>query len=176
MVGQRAIQLRVVCAFLCPLPFLAPLARSATARSSEVRSQKSEVDWIAAFIGIPALFLLLPVRLFEIATPEWRPLGWIHAASVATLTLLYLWCVGGKRMGPPLRVPSGIFFRRSAMANSSGSSHHSGTDAHGRPCRRRNSDAPWNSCPSRGQPDSREHRARRRKRSVQRHPFIANSH
>jgi hypothetical protein len=76
-------------------------------------------------------------------------------------------------MGPPLRVPSGIFFRRCAMADSSGSSHHSGADAHGRPRRRRNSDAPWNSCPSRGQPDSREHRARRRKRSVQRDPFIA---
>ena len=62
----------------------------------EVRSQKLEVRsrLVAAFIGIPALFLLLPVRLFEIATPEWRPLGWIHAASVATLTLLYLWCVG----------------------------------------------------------------------------------
>ena len=76
-------------------------------------------------------------------------------------------------MGPPLRVPSGIFFRRSAMANSSGSSRHSGADAYGRRRRGRNSDAPWNSCPGRGQPDSREHRARRRKRSVQWHPFIA---
>jgi exosortase len=62
----------------------------------EVRSQKLEVRsrLVAAVIGISALFLLLPVRLFEIATPEWRPLGWIHAVSVATLTLLYLWCVG----------------------------------------------------------------------------------
>jgi exosortase len=63
----------------------------------EVRSQKLEVRsrLVAAFIGIPALFLLLPVRLFEIATPEWRPLGWIHAASVATLTLLLIWYAGG---------------------------------------------------------------------------------
>ena len=63
----------------------------------EIPNSKSQVPnkWIAAFIGIAALFLLLPVRLFEIASPEWRPLGWIHAASVATLTLLYLWCVGG---------------------------------------------------------------------------------
>jgi exosortase len=62
----------------------------------EIPNSKSQArhNWIAAFIGIPALFLLLPVRLFEIATPEWRPLGWIHAASVATLTLLYLWCIG----------------------------------------------------------------------------------
>jgi hypothetical protein len=56
----------------------------------EIPNSKSHAhhNWIAAFIGISALFLLLPVRLFEIATPEWRPLGWIHAASVATLTLL----------------------------------------------------------------------------------------
>jgi len=64
----------------------------------EIPNPKSQArqNWIAAFIGIPALFLLLPVRLFEIASPEWRLLGWIHASSVATLTLLYVWCVGGK--------------------------------------------------------------------------------
>jgi exosortase len=56
--------------------------------------RKPLLAWI--FIGLPALFLLLPVRLFEIGTPEWRPLGWIHTASVAALTLLYIWSVGGK--------------------------------------------------------------------------------
>ena len=78
----------------------------------EVRSQKSEVRsrLVAAFIGIPALFLLLPVRLFEIATPEWRPLSWIHAASVATLTLLYLWCVGGKPWVRHFAFPVAFFF------------------------------------------------------------------
>ena len=78
----------------------------------EVRSQKSEVRsrLVAAFIGIPALFLLLPVRLFEIATPEWRLLGWIHAASVATLTLLYLWCVGGKPWVRHFAFPVAFFF------------------------------------------------------------------
>jgi exosortase len=78
----------------------------------EVKSQKSEVRsrWIAALIGIPALFLLLPVRLFEIATPEWRPLGWIHALSVAALTLLYLWCVGGKRWVRHFAFPVAFFF------------------------------------------------------------------
>jgi exosortase len=50
--------------------------------------------WI--FIGVPALLLLLPVRLFEIANPEWRPLAWINAVLVVTLTLLYLWYVGGR--------------------------------------------------------------------------------
>jgi exosortase len=64
----------------------------------EIRNQKYEVRSrvVVAFISIPALFLILPVRLFEVATPEWRPLSWVHAGSVVTLTLLYLWRVGGK--------------------------------------------------------------------------------
>src|SRR5216117_4203648 len=49
----------------------------------------------AALLAIPPLLLLLPVRLFEIANPEWRPLAWIHAAAVVTLTLLLIWCAGG---------------------------------------------------------------------------------
>ena len=61
-------------------------------------------------IGLAALFLLLPVRLFEIASPEWRPLGWIHAAAVATLTLLYLWCVGGKPWVRHFAFPVAFFF------------------------------------------------------------------
>ncbi len=73
----------------------------------EVRGQRSVV---ALVIGITALFLLLPVRLFEIASPEWRPLGWIHAASVATLTLLYLWCVGGKPWVRHFAFPVAFFF------------------------------------------------------------------
>ena len=73
-------------------------------------SKSAANNWIAAFIGIAALFLLLPVRLFEIASPEWRPLGWIHAASVATLTLLYLWCVGGKPWVRHFAFPVAFFF------------------------------------------------------------------
>jgi exosortase len=40
--------------------------------------------------------VLLPVRLFEIANPEWRLLAWIHTAAVVTLTLLLMWCAGGR--------------------------------------------------------------------------------
>jgi exosortase len=67
--------------------------------AGEVRGQKSEVrsqTLIAAAIAIISLFLLLPVRLFEIANPEWRLLAWIHALAVVTLTLLLLWWAGGK--------------------------------------------------------------------------------
>jgi exosortase len=51
---------------------------------------------IAALLSVPALLLLLPVRLFEIANPEWRPIAWLHTAAVVTLTLLYLWYLGGR--------------------------------------------------------------------------------
>ncbi len=47
-------------------------------------------------IGLISLFLLLPIRLFEIANPEWRLLAWAHALAVVTLTLLLLWWAGGE--------------------------------------------------------------------------------
>src|SRR5262252_4384859 len=65
----------------------------------EIRNRKSEIrkrQTIAAFLAIPVLLLFLPVRLFEIANPEWRLLAWIHAFSVVTLTLLLLWSAGGR--------------------------------------------------------------------------------
>jgi exosortase len=65
----------------------------------EIRNPKSEIrkrQTIAALLAIPALLLLLPVRLFEIANPEWRLLAWVHALVVVTLTLLFFWWAGGK--------------------------------------------------------------------------------
>src|SRR6266403_6053512 len=64
----------------------------------EIRSQKSEVrsrTLIASAIAIVSLLFLLPIRLFEIANPEWRLLAWVHAAGVMTLTLLLIWYAGG---------------------------------------------------------------------------------
>ena len=78
-----------------------------------IRGQKSEVrsrTLIVSAIAIVSLFLLLLVRLFEIANPEWRPLAWIHAASVATLTLLYLWCIGGRRWVRHFAFPVAFIF------------------------------------------------------------------
>jgi exosortase len=49
----------------------------------------------ALVIAIAALLLVLPVRVFEIANPEWRLLAWIHALAAVTLTLLLLWRAGG---------------------------------------------------------------------------------
>lgn len=42
------------------------------------------------------LLLLLPIRLFEIANPDWRPLSWLHALSVVGLTLLLITYGGGR--------------------------------------------------------------------------------
>src|SRR5437762_3330242 len=54
----------------------------------------------AIAISIVALVSLFPVRLFEIGNPDWRPLNWLHAIAVATITLVVLWSIGGK---PSLR-------------------------------------------------------------------------
>jgi len=71
----------------------------AKAAPAAVRGQTSEVrrhrELITAIIGLPALVLLLPLRVFEIGNQDWRPLGWIHAAVVVTITLLAVWAIGG---------------------------------------------------------------------------------
>lgn len=64
--------------------------------------------WIV--VAVPALFLLLPVRLFDVANPDWRVLGWAHTGMVATLTFLVLWSVGGKNWMTHFAFPVGFFF------------------------------------------------------------------
>ena len=80
------------------------------ARSSEVRSQKSEVVWLPHSSAFPRFFSFCRFVFLKSQRPEWRPLGWIHAASVATLTLLYLWCVGGKPWVRHFAFPVAFFF------------------------------------------------------------------
>src|SRR5438094_9952942 len=46
------------------------------------RTEIRKGQTVAALLAIAALLLLLPVRLFEIANPEWRLLAWVHAAAV----------------------------------------------------------------------------------------------
>ena len=60
-------------------------------RIAETGMQKVVALSIVAF----ALILLLPLRVFEIGNPDWRPLGWIHAGVVVTITLLAIWAIGG---------------------------------------------------------------------------------
>jgi exosortase len=62
---------------------------------AQVPNRKSQIsNSVALTMAFAALFLLLPVRLFEIANPEWRLLAWVHAAAVVVLTLLLIWWAG----------------------------------------------------------------------------------
>jgi len=89
-----------------------PKAVRLGARSLELGDQRSEVReqrtdnreqitenrkarGLAIVLGMSALLLLFPTRLFEIANPDWRPLSWLHATCVVTVTLAFLWSVGG---------------------------------------------------------------------------------
>ena len=65
--------------------------------AAEIPNPKSQIpNGGTIAIAITALLLLLPLRVFEIGNPDWRPLGWIHAAIVVTVTLLALWWAGGR--------------------------------------------------------------------------------
>lgn len=50
-----------------------------------------------ASIGVLLLLLLLPIRVVQEANPDWRPLNWVHAAVVVTLSLIPIALVGGWR-------------------------------------------------------------------------------
>jgi exosortase len=63
-------------------------------QNSKFKIQKRQA--IAALVVVPALLLLFPLRLFEIANPDWRPLGWLHAAIAVSVTLALIWKIGGK--------------------------------------------------------------------------------
>jgi exosortase len=41
-------------------------------------------------VVLSLVLLLLPIRLFEIANPDWRPLSWLHAFTVIGISLLII--------------------------------------------------------------------------------------
>src|SRR5438105_1897633 len=63
--------------------------------AAETPSSKLHAPSSAIALAIAALVLLFPIRLFEIGNPDWRPLNWLHALCVVTITLVFLWSVGG---------------------------------------------------------------------------------
>ena len=50
---------------------------------------------IAIALIVVAALLLLPLRVFEIGSADWRPLGWVHMAAAATITLSIFYLLGG---------------------------------------------------------------------------------
>src|SRR5205085_5000500 len=61
-------------------------------QTSNIKHQTS----VAIGLAVVALLLLFPLRVFELANPDWRPLSWIHAFAVVGLTLIYIWYIGGR--------------------------------------------------------------------------------
>jgi exosortase len=64
----------------------------------EDRGQRTGVrkaNLTAALIGVPLLLALFPLRLIEVANPDWRLLSWAHALIAVGLTLLLIWWMGG---------------------------------------------------------------------------------
>jgi exosortase len=51
---------------------------------------------IAIAIALGSLLLLLPIRLIEVANPDWRPISWLHTFVAVGLTLLLIWRIGGR--------------------------------------------------------------------------------
>ena len=46
-------------------------------------------------LALVGLVLLFPIRLAEVANPDWRLLSWIHGFIAVGLTLLLIWSLGG---------------------------------------------------------------------------------
>jgi exosortase len=62
----------------------------------EVRGQKSEIrKWVAVLLMVCAAVILLPLRVFEVASSDYRPLSWLHAFAVVTITLSIIYLIGG---------------------------------------------------------------------------------
>jgi exosortase len=62
----------------------------------EVSGQKSEIrKWVAVLLMVGAAVILLPLRVFEVASSDYRPLSWLHAFAVVTITLSIIYLIGG---------------------------------------------------------------------------------
>src|SRR3954467_11985114 len=54
---------------------------------TEDGGRRAIVKTTALLIATGALLLLLPIRLIEIANPDWRPISWIHTIVAVAVTL-----------------------------------------------------------------------------------------
>ena len=64
----------------------------APSRPNPRTAQRPSLQFATAIL---ALLLLLPLRLFEVGNPDWRPLGWLHALIAVGLILLLIHRIGG---------------------------------------------------------------------------------
>jgi exosortase len=71
------------------------------------RPWKSAPAWVLGLAAV-GMLLLVPLRLFEVANPEWRPLQWLHALIAVGVTLMLLWLIGGRRWVRNFAFPVGF--------------------------------------------------------------------
>ena len=64
-------------------------------RRKEEGGRRKREKLIGLVVAVIGLLLLLPIRVFELANPDWRPLAWLHTAIVVALTLWVIWTAGG---------------------------------------------------------------------------------
>jgi exosortase len=80
----------------CGIPVAAavPAARHPHLQATRLPLQETQ-NVVAIGIAIVALLTLFPIRLFEVANPDWRPLGWLHAFAVIAITFVVIYQIGG---------------------------------------------------------------------------------
>ena len=118
--------------------------------------------------AIIALAMIAPIRLFEYANPDWRPLSWVHALTVVGLTLMVIGYWGGQSSRAAFCFPGLFHPRGGPVADADRGPAGAMAHAHCRLRRDGNADAFRHSRATRGQPHPREQRRRRSERSVQR--------
>ncbi|HVF70725.1 MAG TPA: exosortase/archaeosortase family protein [Chthoniobacterales bacterium] len=87
-----------------------PAAHAARVQAPSSKLQSRTGIGVVIAAAILALLVLAPVRLFEVANPDWRPLGWVHAAAVAAITLIVIWWIGGMPWVRHFGFPVAFFF------------------------------------------------------------------
>lgn len=80
------------------VPFLVAglLLRRWLTATDRHRSPAIGNPWLLVLSAAFLIFLYLPTRLVEAATPEWRPLQWLLGIEVVAVTLYAVYLAGGK--------------------------------------------------------------------------------
>ena len=73
--------------------YLLSVNGSSDSAGAAPRTNNKKLITIGAII---ALAIIAPIRLFQYANPDWRPLSWLHALAVVGLTLMVIGYWGGK--------------------------------------------------------------------------------
>lgn len=66
--------------------------------------------FLSAFLICGASLFLLPLRVFEIGSADWRPLGWMHVTAATTISLSIVYLAGGKTWLRHFSFPVLFFF------------------------------------------------------------------